>query len=192
MQRDFLASDKNKQMDAHIRNFSEVKADKFDDEGHETLTGNEQVRIILHSMFLRFYLHSSLVSFKIKVENLVEKCYDRFEQLSSMDPTLPYFYRKEHIRFLERSLRFLSTGYECLDSSRPWMVYWILQAAHLLNFKFSSEVLSDVVEFLSSCRYVNGGFGGGPGQLPHLAPTYAAVLSLSLIESEEAHEAIDM
>lgn len=51
---------------------------------------------------------------QIKVENLVEKCFDRFEQLSSMDPTLPYFYRKEHIRFLERSLRFLSTGYECL------------------------------------------------------------------------------
>lgn len=72
------------------------------------------------------------------------------------------------------------------------MVYWILQSAHLLNFKFSSEVLSDVVEFLTSCRCINGGFAGGPGQFAHLAPTYAAVLSLSLIESEEAHEAIDM
>lgn len=30
------------------------------------------------------------------------------------------------------------------------------------------------------------------GQLPHLAPTYAAVLSLCLIESDEALEAIDM
>ena len=26
-----------------------------------------------------------------------------------------------------------------------------------------------------------GGFGGGPGQMPHCAPTYAAVLSLSII-----------
>ena len=74
-----------------------------------------------------------------------------------MDPSLPYFYRKEHVRFLERSLRFLSTGYECLDSSRPWMVYWILQSAHLLNFKFSSEVLADVVKFLSNCRSPLGG-----------------------------------
>lgn len=123
---------------------------------------------------------------------MIEKCFDRFEQLSSMDPTLPYFYRKQHICFLERSLRFLSTGYECLDSSRPWMVYWILQSAHLLNFKFSAEVLSDVVAFLTNCRAVQGGFGGGPGQMPHLAPTYAAVLSLCLIESDEAHEAIDM
>jgi prenyltransferase beta subunit len=87
----------------------------------------------------------------------VEKCFDRFEQLSSMDPTLPYFYRKEHIRFLERSLRFLSTGYECLDSSRPWLCYWILQSAHLLNFKFSSEILADVVQFLSNCRSPLGG-----------------------------------
>jgi protein farnesyltransferase subunit beta len=128
----------------------------------------------------------------MKVENLVEKCFDRFEQLSSMDPTLPFFYRQEHIKFLERSLRFLSTGYECLDSSRPWMIYWILQSAHLLNLQFSSDVHSDVIKFLSNCRAVTGGFAGGPGQLPHLAPTYAAVLSLCLIETDEALEAIDM
>lgn len=128
----------------------------------------------------------------MKVEDLVGKCFDRFEQLSSMDPTLPYFYRKEHIRYLERSLRFLSTGYECLDSSRPWMIYWILQSAHLLNFKFSNDVHTDIIKFLSNCRAVTGGFGGGPSQLAHLAPTYAAVLSLCLIETEEAHQAIDM
>lgn len=128
----------------------------------------------------------------MRVEGLVAKCFDRFEQLSSMDPSLPYFYRNEHIKFLERSLRFLSTGYECLDSSRPWMVYWILQSAHLLNFKFSHEVLVDVINFLTNCRCPLGGFGGGPGQIPHLAPTYAAVLSLCLIETDEAFEAIDM
>lgn len=133
-----------------------------------------------------------LLFFQIKIENLIEKCYDRFEQLSSMDPTLPYFYRKEHIRYLERSLRFLATCYECLDASRCWIVYWIMQSAHILNFKFSQDVLQDVIHFLKKCQYVGGGFGGGPNQIPHLAPTYAAVLSLCLIESDEALEAIDM
>lgn len=128
----------------------------------------------------------------MKVETIIEKCFDRFEQLSSMDPTLPYFYRKEHIRYLERCLRYLSTGYECLDASRPWLVYWIMQSAHLLNFKFSDEILEDVIHFLKKCQYVTGGFGGGPSQYPHLAPTYAAVLSLCLIESDEAFEAIDL
>ena len=32
---------------------------------------------------------------------------------------------------------------------------------------------------------------GGPGQLPHLAPTYAAVLSLCILGTEEAYKAID-
>jgi protein farnesyltransferase subunit beta len=122
---------------------------------------------------------------------LIEKCFDRFEQLSALDPSLPFFYRKEHIRFLERCLRFLSTGYECLDASRPWLVYWILQSAHCLNFKFSHEVLTDVIHFLKNCRHPNGGFAGGPNQYPHLAPTYAAVLALCLIETDESFEAID-
>jgi protein farnesyltransferase subunit beta len=109
-----------------------------------------------------------------------------------MDPNLPHLYRKEHINFIERSLRFLSTGYECLDSSRPWLVYWIFQSAHVLNFKFSPEIITDVIIFLKNCRSASGGFGGGPMQNPHLAPTYAAVLTLCLMETEEAYEAIDM
>lgn len=99
-----------------------------------------------------------------------------------------------------------------LDASRAWIVYWILQSAHLLNFKFSHEVLTDVIHFLVKCRSPSGGFAGGPNQFPHLgtfhilrdiyihiifiyfilAPTYAAVLSLCLIETDEALEAIDM
>lgn len=32
---------------------------------------------------------------------------------------------------------------------------------------------------------------GGPGQMPHLAPTYAAVLSLCILGTEEAYNVID-
>jgi len=32
---------------------------------------------------------------------------------------------------------------------------------------------------------------GGPGQLPHLAPTYAAVCALCIIGTEQAYESID-
>ena len=32
---------------------------------------------------------------------------------------------------------------------------------------------------------------GGPGQLPHLAPTYAAVLALCTVGSLEAYQVID-
>jgi len=45
-------------------------------------------------------------------------------------------------------LRRLPSNYECLDSSRPWCVYWILQAAQLLSFNFDDQTLDHVVQFL--------------------------------------------
>lgn len=48
-----------------------------------------------------------------------------------------------------------------------------------------------VCQFLSRCQSPQGGFGGGPGQHPHLAPTYAAVNALCIIGTEEAFGVID-
>ena len=49
----------------------------------------------------------------------------------------------------------------------------------------------DVICFLGACQDASGGFGGGPGQLPHLAPTYAAVAALLSMGGEAALQAID-
>jgi protein farnesyltransferase subunit beta len=49
----------------------------------------------------------------------------------------------------------------------------------------------DVVRFLGGCQDADGGFGGSPGQLPHLAPTYAAVATLLSMGGEAALRAID-
>lgn len=65
-----------------------------------------------------------------------------------LDPKVKKIHREDHQRYLESMLRRLPLHYECLDSSRPWNVYWILQAAHLLNFTFDDETLEHVVEFL--------------------------------------------
>lgn len=71
------------------------------------------------------------------------------------------------------------------------MVYWILNAAALLGHRFDDELLDQVVGFLLCCRCdETGGFAGGPGQMAHLAPTYAAVNSLCLIGTERALQAI--
>lgn len=40
-------------------------------------------------------------------------------------------------------------------------------------------------------RETGGGFGGGFGQLSHCAPTYAAVLALLVVGTEDAYRAID-
>ena len=49
----------------------------------------------------------------------------------------------------------------------------------------------DVVSFLALCQHPDGGFGGGPGQMPHLAPTYAAVACLAEIATPDAFACVD-
>jgi len=48
-----------------------------------------------------------------------------------------------------------------------------------------------VVSFLSSCQHPQGGYGGGPCQLAHLAPTYAAVSALLTLGGQEALNSIN-
>ena len=47
------------------------------------------------------------------------------------------------------------------------------------------------METLEAAQHPDGGFGGGHGQLSHLAPTYAAVLSLVTVGGQEAYDLID-
>ncbi|NXA40621.1 FNTB farnesyltransferase, partial [Eudromia elegans] len=99
--------------------------------------------------------------------------------------------REKHFHYLKRGLRQLTEAYECLDASRPWLCYWILHSLELLEEPVPEAVASDVCQFLSRCQSPQGGFGGGPGQQPHLAPTYAAVNALCIIGTEEAFGVID-
>ncbi|XP_055679895.1 protein farnesyltransferase subunit beta [Lutzomyia longipalpis] len=152
-----------------IRDFRRIKSYKFNTEGLETTTSNEQ----------------------IATEKLVEQCFDRFSQLIAMDPDLPNLQRESHIANLEKCFRGLPEGYSSLDSSRPWLVYWILNSAALLNHTFTDTQKQRTVDFLKKCQSPIGGFAGGPGQYPHLAPTYAAVNALSIIGTPSALEAIN-
>lgn len=47
------------------------------------------------------------------------------------------------------------------------------------------------LKFFFRCQSPDGGFGGGPGQFPHLAATYAAVNALVILGTEEAYNVID-
>ena len=94
---------------------------------------------------------------------------------------------------LNAGLKRLSEAYECLDASRPWLCYWILHSLALLEAlpTLDDDRLRDVVDFLRRCQHPEGGFCGGPGQVPHLAPTYAAVNALCTIGTDEALSVIN-
>jgi len=93
--------------------------------------------------------------------------------------------------------KLVNLGYEVFyyDTGHPWLVYWCIHPLILLddesyNIK-SPKMLSLILKFLSFCQSPSGGFTGGHHQFPHLASTYAAILSLVELGTIEAYSMIN-
>lgn len=127
----------------------------------------------------------------IEQVNVEKNCLANFEFFYKKFGEFPVLNRASTIKFLRRGLKNLSEGYECLDASRPWICYWILHALNLLGESVEPEQADDIVDFLARCQNPDGGFGGGPGQLSHLAPTYGAVNALCTLGTERAFQVVD-
>ena len=103
---------------------------------------------------------------------------------------IPHLDRQRHIQFLHKSLRRLPAPYVAADASRPWMFYWALSGLSSMGEDIS-QYRERVISTVRPIQNVTGGFGGGNGQMSHLAPTYAIILSLAMVGGEEALDLID-
>jgi len=152
------------------RSYSQILKERIQNEGVSTQTGIEQNN----------------------TEELCLRLFDKFHTHDGeVDSQLPVLDRTRTIDFLNKGLKRLSEGYECLDASRPWIVYWILHSLELLGESLPVEQQHNIIQFLNRCQDPEGGFGGGPDHLAHLAPTYAAVNALCIIGTKEAYSIID-
>ncbi|XP_026742999.1 protein farnesyltransferase subunit beta [Trichoplusia ni] len=156
-------------MENRIRCYEDIASEAFDLENYVSDTSSDQ----------------------LDVEAMILKIYKQFEKSTDIEPEFPVVRKRVHVQLLKDYLRKLPTNYECLDASRTWIVYWILHSLWLLNDMPDAETLSDAVYFLNLCQHEEGGYGGGPGQYPHLGTTYAAVNALSIIGTEEAYNSLD-
>ncbi|CAH1117346.1 unnamed protein product [Phaedon cochleariae] len=156
-------------LDLKLRPIVDIRKCKFNTENFPTKSSDEQ----------------------ICVEQAVQKKYEDLHIKLKVHPSLPELLKEHHKNFLYNSITYLSSGYECLDSSRPWLCYWILHSLSLLGVQLDNRKKKSVVKFLSKCQNEDGGYGGGPGQLSHLAATYAAVNSLVILGTEEALASIN-
>ncbi|XP_054717750.1 protein farnesyltransferase subunit beta-like [Uloborus diversus] len=145
------------------------QAERYQDDNFETFTSVEQ----------------------IEVESSVEKCIQVIKNLLDVDPKCPTLQREKHVQFLKKGLIHLPASLEVLDASRTWLCYWILHSIQLLDEPVTEETKFHVTKFLQKCQHPDGGFGGGPGQEAHLAPTYAAVNALCILRTTEAYNVID-
>lgn len=99
--------------------------------------------------------------------------------------------REKHITFLRRSLETkLTHHYTGYDASRPWILYWCIHGLQLLGADVSqySEQLVDTARWM---QHPEGGFGGGFGQMAHLATTYACVLALATAGDQNGYDCIN-
>lgn len=126
------------------------------------------------------------------VENQVFQIFDLFADLPrNAKSALVELQRDNHLEYLTKGLKRLDPSFCVLDANRPWLCYWILHSIALLGDYVEHEVEDNVVDFLSRCQDPNGGYGGGPGQLPHLATTYAAVNALITVGGERSLSSIN-
>lgn len=101
--------------------------------------------------------------------------------------------RKKHIaRLVEALTCELPKEFEKLVPAQTWTIYWITHSLNLLGQQqFLKTITSEVIKFISECAHEAGGYGGGPGQIAHLATSYAAVNALITLDDEQALESMD-
>lgn len=113
-------------------------------------------------------------------EELLHKCQAIFAR-----KYFPLLNRDFHKRFLESPLSHkLPPGMVSLDASGPWMIYWVANGLKVLDESWlTKDAQRRIYQKLFGISTVGGPFGGGVGQLPHLASTYAAVNALAICEN---------
>lgn len=129
---------------------------------------------------------------QLLVEQHVFKIYRSFYEIPpNAKSFMLELQRDKHIEYLTRGLGVLPPSFCVVDANRPWVCYWILHSIALLGEFLDHDLEDNVIEFLSRCQDPNGGYGGGPGQLPHLATTYAAVNALVTLGGDKALQSIN-
>ncbi|KAI3474882.1 hypothetical protein Pfo_030193 [Paulownia fortunei] len=126
------------------------------------------------------------------VQNQVFRIYDLVCRLPPHAQSVNFELRRDnHIEYLTKSLKQLSPNFTVLDANRPWLCYWIIHSIALLGDCVDDKLENDAIDFLQRCQDPNGGYGGGPGQMPHLATTYAAINTLITVGGHKSLSSIN-
>ncbi|KAK9379875.1 terpenoid cyclases/protein prenyltransferase alpha-alpha toroid [Kockiozyma suomiensis] len=111
-----------------------------------------------------------------------------------LEGQLPVLNRSAHSQFLQIPLKLaLPSAFTGLDASKPWLIYWPLQALSLIDPAsippdYSARVSASIFACISDTE---GAIGGGNGQIAHLASTYAGVNALAISGDTKAWQALD-
>ncbi|KAJ3566557.1 hypothetical protein NP233_g6928 [Leucocoprinus birnbaumii] len=95
------------------------------------------------------------------------------------EPTLQ---KNGHLQFLARNMiQGFPARYVSQDASQPWLLFWTLQSFSALQVGLDPGNRQRAIDKILAWQHPKGGFSGGPGQAPHLLPTYAAVCAMAIV-----------
>ncbi|KAL5113512.1 CAAX farnesyltransferase (FTase) subunit beta [Pleosporales sp. CAS-2024a] len=103
---------------------------------------------------------------------------------------IPKLQRDRHAPWIFKILGDYPARASGADASRPWMIYWGLQSMTALGLDIH-PYQKRVAHTFSLAQHPTGGYGGGFGQLPHLACTYAAILALAMAGGNDTYDSIN-
>ena len=78
-----------------------------------------------------------------------------------------------------------------LTRGRRYFTSRTVERHHLALISLCKLSSSSVIQTFTAAQNVTGGFGSGHGQVSHIAPSYAVVLSLAMVGGSDALEIID-
>ncbi|KAK0548301.1 CAAX farnesyltransferase (FTase) subunit beta [Tilletia horrida] len=94
----------------------------------------------------------------------------------------PTLNRQAHLAFVSEMLGPLPAAFTAsFDTNRSWIQYWTIHTWDLLGAAFDPTTRARAIATLLSFQHPDGGFGGGPDQIPHLMNTYPAVCALAIV-----------
>nr|CAD2164172.1 unnamed protein product [Meloidogyne enterolobii] len=125
---------------------------------------------------------------QIKLENIIKS----IRATTTKDDLNNNFklHRQQHINFILGLLNNLPGGYSELSSSRAWLCFWGVHSLRLLGGHLKEELANRIISVLNLCKS-SGGYAGAPGHCPHIVTTYAAVMTLVEIGTDEALNSIE-
>lgn len=137
---------------------------------------------------------SNTLEAQLETETLIQEVYD--DILEKGSDKYPQLKRRDHIFYIHRFLNeALPAGYSKMMTNVPWMGYWLSNGAMSLKSGLMPMEATGLNMRIMECFTYSsagiGGFAGGRGQLPHIASTYAAVLTLANAYDEEVLEKVD-
>jgi len=161
------------------------KSHKYN-EKMSTLSNDETGRSIYHNLlpFIKDELITTTSTVQDGVADMCKRFMTRtdFEIEETNSHGITKLQRSKHLKFIKKTLETYPAQFQGMDASRPWILYWALAVLNHLD----DDVMpykDRLIQTFNPFQNVHGGFGGGHGQLSHVAPSYAAILSLAMVDS---------